>query len=326
MTTLTERYVAAAMRSVPEKQRPDLAAELRASIDDQVEARVAAGEPLAPAERAVLTELGDPDALAAGYIDRPLHLIGPKYYLAWWRLTKLLWAIVPACAAFGVALGQVLAGAAPGAIVGSVAGVVVSVIVHVGFWTTLVFAIIERTPAASGAGIGPWTPDLLPEPKDRGATLSDLLGAIVLVLGLAGAVVWDRFFGFVYVAGDGWSPFLAPALWPGWAVAFFLLLGATGALAFVVYGQGRWTLATATVNLVLDAVLVAGVLWLIAQQQLIAPDVFPLLLPDDGERVQGIVSAVIGFAVVGVAVWDAIDAFLKAGRSRRTAPAAPALG
>ena len=62
------------------------------------------------AERAVLTDLGDPDKLAAGYTDRPLHLIGPRYYLDWWRLLKLLLWIVLPCAAFGVALGQTLAG------------------------------------------------------------------------------------------------------------------------------------------------------------------------------------------------------------------------
>ncbi len=110
--TLTDRYVETAMRTVPEGQRADLAAELRASIDDQLEARVAQGELRDAAERAVLTDLGDPEKLAADYTDRPLWLIGPRYYLTWWRLTKLLWAIVPVCAAFGVALGQLLSGAA----------------------------------------------------------------------------------------------------------------------------------------------------------------------------------------------------------------------
>ena len=66
------------MRTVPEKQRADLSAELRASIDDQIDARVDDGEAPEAAERAVLTDLGDPDKLAAGYTDRPLHLIGPR--------------------------------------------------------------------------------------------------------------------------------------------------------------------------------------------------------------------------------------------------------
>ena len=38
-TSLTDRYVDAAMRTVPEKQRHDLGAELRASIDDQIDAQ-----------------------------------------------------------------------------------------------------------------------------------------------------------------------------------------------------------------------------------------------------------------------------------------------
>ena len=80
------------MRSVPDKQRDDLAAELRASIADDIDARIDAGEPAADAERAVLSELGDPDKLGAGYAERPLWLIGPRYYLQWRRLvTLLLW-------------------------------------------------------------------------------------------------------------------------------------------------------------------------------------------------------------------------------------------
>ena len=143
-TTLTDRYVDAAMRTVPEKQRPDLSAELRASIDDQIDARVDAGEPPRGAERAVLTDLGDPDKLAAGYTDRPLHLIGPRYYLDWWRLLKLLLWIVLPFAAFGVALGLTLAGKPFGEIVGTVWVVLITTTVHLFFWTTLVFALVER--------------------------------------------------------------------------------------------------------------------------------------------------------------------------------------
>src|SRR4051794_9452026 len=175
--TLTDRYIDAAMRSVPEKQRDDLSAELRASIDDQIDARIDAGEAQTAAERAVLTELGDPDKLAAGYLERPLWLVGPRYYLDWWRLLKLLWAIVPVCAAFGVALGQTLAGAPFGAIAGSVVAAVIGVIVHVGFWVTLVFVILERT-GHETMDPSPWTPDRLPEPKASGATFAEMVASL----------------------------------------------------------------------------------------------------------------------------------------------------
>ncbi|MFC7484261.1 permease prefix domain 1-containing protein [Luedemannella flava] len=65
--TLTDRYVDATLRRLPERQRADIERELRASIEDAVEARVDGGEDPADAERAVLTGLGDPARLAAGY-------------------------------------------------------------------------------------------------------------------------------------------------------------------------------------------------------------------------------------------------------------------
>jgi hypothetical protein len=317
-TTLTDRYVAAAVRTVPEEQRADLAAELRASIDDQVDARVEEGEPRGPAERAVLTALGDPDKLAAGYTDRPLWLIGPQYYLTWWRLTKLLWAIVPVCAAFGVALGQTLDGSSFGEIVGSVAVVVLSVIVNIGFWTTLVFFIVERSARSAGAGlVEEWTPDALPEPKDGGAGLSDLIASLVFLAIAAGAILWDHFVGFAYSAEDGWSSFLDPGLWPWWIGGLLVLMVLEALLAISVYAKGRWDIGSATVNLFLNLTVAGGALWLLVNQQLINPEFFPAVIPADSAQTVGtIVSTLFGFGIVAIAAWDTIDAFLKANRAR----------
>jgi hypothetical protein len=318
MATLTERYVEAAMRSVPEKQRPDLAAELRASIDDQIDAHVDAGESPDAAERAVLTDLGDPEKLAADYIDRPLHLIGPRYYLAWWRLTKLLWAIVPVCAAFGVALGQVLSGAPVGTVLASVVSVVLSVIVHVGFWTTLVFFLVERSSAGrDGEFLSSWTPDQLPETKEAGAGLADLVASLVVLALAAGALLWDRFLGTAFLAGEGWMSFLHPGLWPWWAGALFVLLALEALLAIWVYAQGRWSTASATANLLLNAAIVVPAVWLLTQQLLINPAFFEALIPDDAATVATIIATLIGFGAVAVAAWDSIDAVRKARRGRR---------
>src|SRR5690606_7305232 len=78
--TLTDRYVYAVIRSLPESQRADIERELRASIADAIETRIEAGEAPEAAERATLTELGDPMRLAGEYADRPSWLIGPKYF------------------------------------------------------------------------------------------------------------------------------------------------------------------------------------------------------------------------------------------------------
>jgi hypothetical protein len=320
--TLTDRYIDAAMRTVPEKQRSDLSAELRASIDDQIDARADAGEPRDAAERAVLTELGDPDKLAARYTDRPLHLIGPRYYLEWWRLLKLLLWIVPACAAFGIALGQALSGASLGEVIGSTVVGVMGVVIHLFFWVTVVFAILERNPGKSGlersalTKDGPWSPwtlEQLPQPRESGARLPDLIASLVfLVLGAA-AILWDLLVGFV--PGSDLS-FLSPGLWPGWVAGLFVLMALEAILAYVVYRVGRWTFPLAVANAVLAVAIAVPAIWLLTQGQLLNPEFFPTLVPDDGAEVSQIIAIITGFGIAFIALWDIIDAFLKARRAR----------
>jgi hypothetical protein len=319
-TTLTDRYVAAAMRTVPEKQRDDLAAELRASIDDQIEARVDGGEPRVTAERSVLTDLGDPDKLAAGYTERPLYLIGPRHYLDWWRLLKLLLAIVLPVSAFGVALGQTLSGAGFGEIVGSVIATLISVAVHLGFWTTLVFVLVERTGGDSGKQFTAWSVDQLPEPRQRGVGFGDMVATLVFLAIAAGAIIWDATIGFVpkaVTATDAPLSFLDPGLWPWWIGALFIVMALEAALAVVVYLVGRWTPPLAVVNAVLALAVAIPALVLLAQGQLLNPDYFPTLVPDDGTTVAAIVSVITGFIIAGVALWDIVDVTIKTVRARR---------
>ncbi|WP_262425429.1 permease prefix domain 1-containing protein [Brachybacterium sp. Z12] len=118
-TELTERYLRAAIAGLPAATQDDVRTELTALIMDATEARIDQGEEPPAAERAVLTELGDPAILAAEYADRPLHLIGPRYFLVWRRLLKLLLWIVPAVAVVGVAISQALVDAPLGTLIGS---------------------------------------------------------------------------------------------------------------------------------------------------------------------------------------------------------------
>ncbi|WP_106814864.1 permease prefix domain 1-containing protein [Microbacterium timonense] len=313
-TTLTDRYVDAAMRTVPESQRSDLAAELRASIDDQIDARLEAGEEHQAAEWAVLTDLGDPDKLAAQYTDRPLWLVGPRYFLDWWRLLKLLLWIVPLCTVFGVSLAMVLDGASFGEIVGALVPILLSVVVHIAFWTTLVFVILERT-GHETMDAGPWTPDRLPEPRQRGAGMGDMIASLGFLAIMVGVVLWDRFVGLVPT--EPGLPFLDPGLWPWWITGLFLVMALEAALAVVVYAVGRWTVGLAVVNGILNLVVAVPALWLLFEGRLINPEFFPTIIPDGGAEVGAILSIIVGFVIAGVAVWDTTDAAIKAGRARR---------
>ena len=95
MTNLSERYVQAVVRAVPAAQRADLEPEIRALVADAIEAKTAETELTdAEAERAALTDLGDPAVLAAGYTGRTAYLIGPSLYPEWRRILSVLLPII----------------------------------------------------------------------------------------------------------------------------------------------------------------------------------------------------------------------------------------
>ncbi len=311
--TLTDRYVDAVVRTIPERQRDDVAQELRAGIADQLDARLEAGEDPDAAERGVLTELGDPDRLAAGYSDRPLQLIGPRYYLDWKRLLVLLLWIVPVCAVAGVTLGQVLSGATVGGVIGAIIPAVITVIVHVCFWVTLVFVILERS-GHQTVDPTPWTPDRLPARRATGAQLSDLVGGLVWIVLLAGAIIWDLTRGFVYVDGV-WTSFLNPALWPGWMLVLIALMLAELVLTARAYRRGRWTVGLAVVNTALAVVAASVLLGLQAAGLLVNPAMYDLAIATGAsDDLPNVIGALTAFTIVGVAAWDVIDGFRKARR------------
>jgi hypothetical protein len=182
-TTLTDRYIDAILRRVPSRQRPDIERELRASIADAVDDRLQAGADPAEAEAAVLTDLGDPARLAASYADRPLHLIGPAHFLDYTRLLGTLLITVVPIVATVVGLLRALDGDSASAIAGDAIGSALTAGFHVAFWTTLVFAILERVPSLKPLPIPKWTPAALPEPVGRRSRYAELIaGTVAMVL------------------------------------------------------------------------------------------------------------------------------------------------
>ncbi|MEV7609918.1 permease prefix domain 1-containing protein [Microbacterium sp. NPDC089320] len=314
--TLTERYISATIRSLTPEVQDDVRAELGASIADAVEARLEQGESPEQAERAVLTELGDPGILAAGYADRPLHLIGPKYYLVWWRLLKLLLWIVPTCAFVGVMIGKLVEGGPTGDLIGAAAVAALTSIVHVGFWVTLVFVMLERTGTDTGVR---WTVDQLPEPTPNGTGLADAIASIVFVVLAAGAVFWDALLGFFPTGGEPISV-LHPGLWPWGITVLLALLVAEGVLAVVVYAKRRWTLAAAVVNTVLAVLFAAWSLTLLIRGELINPEFVSSVFTDNGVTGETlrIVGVVAGFCLVAFPIWDIVDGWVKTARARRS--------
>lgn len=315
--TLTDRYVAATLRSIPANSREDIERELRASIGDAIDAKVEAGSEPDAGEAAVLTDLGDPDRLAAGLTDRPLYLIGPELFLTWWRLLRvLLWiALIPG---FAVLVLDILDGAAPAASLAKAVGVTVMSAVQITFWTTLVFAVLERSDRRRGEIAAEWSLDDLPTPEEgRGITLSETVfsASVTLVL-IAGALLQREF--SAYHDSDGAPiPLLAPDLWSFWLPALLIVLGLTLVLDIVKYALGRWTVTLAAVGTLLNIAFAAPLVWLAADDRLFQAAYFEAQYPADGAAAMSLVTRIVMAMVIAVAVWDIGEGWVKALRTRR---------
>ena len=314
-TTLTDRYVHATTRWMPEARRDDIARELRASIDDMVTGRVEAGEPEVDAEREVLTDLGDPAALAAQYGNQPLHLIGPRCFLLWRRLTFLGLIWIPATIGVIAALAELASNDNPASVIGHGILVAIQTAVHVVFWSTLAFAILERVDV--DAKLPGWSVDRLPEvPQKQQIGLAEMISG-VFVTGLVIAVlVLQHFRSWVEGPGGDDVPVLDPDLWSFWLPLLIAVLVVSMAFEVVKYRIGSFTwpvvAGTAVISLgwVVPFVYLAANDMLLGREFVAALDITPSTLDTIN----------LGIVVVGVAVevGTVIDAVVKNRKASRT--------
>ncbi|MEU8301882.1 permease prefix domain 1-containing protein [Micromonospora sp. NPDC048909] len=315
MTSLTDRYLAATLRSVPAARREEIATELRASIDDMIEGRTADGHDTATAEREVLTELGNPAQLAARYADRRLQLIGPTYYLAWERLLKLLLSFIPALVGVVVGLLEATDGDKTGGAVGAGIGSAIEVAIQIAFWVTLVFAILERT--NTPLNLPEWTVDQLPEYRaDRQITLTDTAAAIGWLVLVIAYLPVQHFHSFVPNPDGGNLPILDPALWNFWLPFLIAVLVATVGLEFAKYRAGRWTWPLVAVNALLDLAFAVPVIWLMSTDRLLNPDFVARWEWLGREENLNTVATVVVVSTILITLWDIIDSAIKAYRNR----------
>lgn len=317
--TLTDRYVAATVRSLPENQRADVERELRASIEDDIDARIEAGAPPESVERDVLTELGDPGGLASRYADRPLYLIGPTNFLVYRRTLVLIVSIVVPVAAIASGVVHALIGDPVGTIIASVAVTTFTSIIQIAFWITLVFAILDWSGASRRGPLVPWTVDSLPDVPERRAQLGDTVASLVF-LGLAVAfVVYQQFLPVAWNReGAVDVPLLDPALWSFWIPVVIALIVLEAGFTIAKHRAGGWTGPLAIINTVLAAAGAAVVAGLALDGSLYNPAFLASFPWGTNADVVGIINAGTAVVSVAVALWDTIDGVVRAARSQRT--------
>ncbi|GAA1405006.1 permease prefix domain 1-containing protein [Catellatospora coxensis] len=271
MTTLTDRYVDATLRRLPGRQRADIEKELRTAIADAVDDRVEAGDEPAAAEIEVLTGLGDPARLAAGYADRPLHLIGPALYHDYARLLAVLLATVVPAAAAGVGLVRALHGAPALTLAGDALSAAFTTAVHIVCWTTLAFAALDRLPRLRPGTARPWSVDALPERPSRRARYAELATlTVVTVLFCTFVLLTPVVSTEVDVQGEPIG-LLSPWLWETGVVYAFLGAGVAGLGTAFARHYARWSVPLALASALVEVAAPLTLIWLVTADRVLNP-------------------------------------------------------
>ncbi|GAA1635828.1 permease prefix domain 1-containing protein [Actinoplanes couchii] len=314
MTSIIDRYVWTVLRRVPEQQRTDIERELRASIEDAVDARVDGGEDREPAVERTLLELGDPDRLADGYAERRSYLIGPEFYPVWRRLLITLVATVLPIVVIVAVVLRVLGGATFGEVVGTVFGTLFTVGAHLVFWVTLTFAIIERAGVGRGElrGRRAWGLEDLPRYEPGVMTPGQLAAAALWPVLLIAALVLQQFT-FTEV------PVLNPGNWTFWWPYLIVVLVLEVGYAAWLFRRGGWGHTVTIVNAVLAVLFSGPVVWLAASGGFFNPEFVATLDWGTVDPARWLGNSVMIFAVVG-AVWDIADVAVRTERARRGLP------
>ncbi|ASO20544.1 hypothetical protein FHR81_004655 [Actinoalloteichus hoggarensis] len=268
-TALTDRYVHEVVRRLPTGQRSDVAAELRATIADTVEARYPRTE---DGERAVLAEMGDPIRLAARYADRPVALIGGELYPTYLRLLAvLLSTALPAAVAVLVAL-DVVDGGDLGSAVATGLGATFMIGIQLFGWTTVVFALYQRFRHDASRITRHWTPDDLPDFRKRDERATGSWASAVWSILLIGLIVWQHV-ARPYRADDPTGRIervavLDPALWSGWIWPILTGLAAVAVLELARIAARGWTMRLALGYAAAETVFALPLIWVLHDQRL----------------------------------------------------------
>jgi len=265
---LVELYIQEVNRLLPEKSRANIALELRSTIEDMLPEEYSERD-----IKAVLEKLGSPAALAGGYRDQPMHLIGPRYYTIYVMLLKMILPIstmiagITMIAAYfiGYSEGEDIVKVVTSVILEGIS-TVIAVGIQVFFWLTLIFAILERTDKGKdqtplSTSFEKWTPDDLKYipyiPKKKAISKYEVFGSFLWT------AIWvslyfyaDRLIGVYEGSGSAVNFVLAInqdvllSFWPIVLVVVLLELG----LALYKMIKGQWTKKTALFNAIFEVI------------------------------------------------------------------------
>jgi hypothetical protein len=257
---LIDRYVAEIGKHLPRKNRADMEAEIRSTLEDMLEERrQAQGEVDDKMVIELLKEYGAPREVAESYIG-PRYLIGPRVFPIFELVTKIVVAVLIGVALAGLGLSlarSTLTGPEVLKTIGeSALGLLGGLITAFGN-IVLVFAILERVlPAKEFEEEEKWNPaELASEPDpDRVKFGEQIFELFFLALFLIVFNLYPGIIGIGFFNENDWvfiSPILTDAFFSylPWINVLFLLQ-----IGFNIYllRQEIWNLPTRIMNILLE--------------------------------------------------------------------------
>lgn len=326
---LIDVYIHEVTRRLPEKSREDIGLELRSSIEDML--------PEGHSEKdikQVLDQLGNPAVLASNYSDRPMHLIGPKYFDLYISFLKMIVPISAVIAFISVIATQILAFERGDTVLNVALDIfvlsiwrIIEVFIQVFFWLTLMFAIVERVDGIKDSqprtmSLNKWTSNDLKNivyiPKKRA------ISKRYIFVSLLWTAIWGTFYFFashlvgVYEKTDEGLTFIMPSLNQDVLNSFsslvVIVIGAEIALALYQLFKGQWTKKVAMLNVLREVIGSIVLIIVMIHPNLFNPE-FLIYMADifniSSEDVRKfIIMAVMLFPIFSI--WNCVDGFRKA--------------
>jgi hypothetical protein len=243
--SLIDRYIFEVGRHLPRKNRGDIQAELRSSIQDALDDRYGR-EPSEGEVIAFLEEFGPPKSVAVSYYPEGQYLIGPALYP--------LFRMVAGIALAAVIGAQVLAWAIavfvahdPISPLDAIAGLVNSLPATFGT-VVIVFALLQWFDVRPEFEDESWEPNSLPQidemqPVKLGERIFGIIAGMVV---LALLVFFPQYIGFISTPG---GEFFANPVIPEYIMWISLSLLVNIGLDIYLLWQGRWTMVTRVVKI-----------------------------------------------------------------------------
>ena len=315
---LIDKYIQEVTRRLPEKNRKDIALELRSTIEDMLPKQYSEEE-----VKEVLNELGNPAILANGYNDRPMYLIGPRYYEMYITILKITLPIAAIISFVSLLAHQLITFNGSDAVLNIILNIftdgivaVIETTLHTFFWVTIAFFIAERVDSSKdnepvNFKFKKWSPeDLMDIPNLSKKRISDS----EIVFSLFWTALWatcyfyaDHLFG-VYEKGEQGLIFVTPALNQEVLLSYFPMIIVVIVLevGLTIYKliERKWTKKLALYNTVLQIVVTT-----IFVSILINPNLFEIDFKVWAGFNEGIVKTVAIVIFITGALWNIIDSY-----------------